>query len=279
MQNSDAGKRDGVNLSALEQQVREVVAAFNAGRHADALRLCRKALSGRPHDAVLHHLFAAGSFALQDFGAALLHAQESLKARPGNPATLLLAGRSARMLGELDLAESHFAQLPAGLPEARAELARTFEQNGKRPQAAKAWQQAFEADPTSREAAARLGRLLWEAGDFDDARQRLEFAVTAEAPHSAWFDLGLARQDCGDLSGAAEAFKLALARKPSDPQALFNLGSVLQQLGDMDGAIGAYRDAYALSPETLGMIANVLTSGRNGLLFLDKSELRAFLSR
>ncbi|MBB5592127.1 MULTISPECIES: tetratricopeptide repeat protein [Rhizobium] len=262
----------------MELQVRAVVAAFNSGKHADALRLCRDALNDNPDDAVLNHLLAAGSFAVRDFVTALDCAEESLKARPGNTATLFLAGRAARALGRLDLAESYFAQLPVAFPEALAELARTLEQNSKRQQAAKAWQRAFEINPSSREAAARLGRLLWEAGDFENARERLEFAVKADAPHSAWFDLGLVRQDCGDLAGAVDAFKTALARKPDDPQAKFNLGSTLQQLGDMEGAIDAYRDAYALSPATLGMIANVLCSGRNGLLFLNRAELRSFLS-
>ncbi|NLS18593.1 tetratricopeptide repeat protein [Rhizobium sp. P40RR-XXII] len=266
-------------MITVELQVREVVAAFNSGKHADALRLCRNALDDNPNDSVLNHLLAAGSFAVQDFVTALDCAEESLKVRPGNPATLFLAGRAARALGRLDLAESYFAHLPVAIPDALAELARTLEQNSKRQQAAEAWQRVLEIDPSSREAAARLGRLLWEAGDFENARERLEFAVKEDAPHSAWFDLGLARQDCDDLAGAVDAFKMALARKPDDPQAKFNLGSALQQLGDMEGAIGAYRDAYALSSATLGMIANVLSSGRNGLLFLDKADLRSFLSR
>ena len=68
-----------------------------------------------------------------------------------------------------------------------------------------AWRDLLRTNPGSREAAARLGRLLWEDGEFVEALSMLEKAVASEAPASAWFDLGMVRQDLHDLSGAAAA--------------------------------------------------------------------------
>ena len=99
---------------------------------------------------------------------------------------------------------------------------------------------------------------MWEDGRFEEARGRLEFAVGGEAPASAWFDLGLARQDAGDMDGAARAYAEALHRKPEDAEAAFNLAVALQETGRLAEAIDAYRRAYGLSQATLGMIANAL---------------------
>lgn len=266
-------------MTAIEKQVQAIVAAFNAGRQADALRLCRKAVRSSPQDPVFNHLLAAASFAVHDNALALSSAELSLSVGSENPAVRLLAGRAARALGRLKAAEDHFRQLPPSMPGALVELARTLEQADKREQARLVWGHARQIDPASHEAAARLGRLLWEAGDFEGARDHLEFAVTGRAPASAWFDLGLVRQDCGCLADAADAFRSALLLKPDDGQAAFNLAAALQQLGDMDGAVSAYRQAYAISQPSLGMIANALTSAKNGLLFIDKAELKAFLGR
>lgn len=265
-------------MAGADRQMQVIVAAFNAGRQAEALQLCRDALRQRPRDPALNHLLAAASFALRDHVSALAAAEISLSENPANSATRLLAGRAARALGLLDQAESHLSQLPATVPEARAELARTLEQAGKRSEARAAWHEVRRIEPMSREAAARLGRLLWEDQDVMGARPHLEFAVTGPAPASAWFDLGLCLQDCGELRLAAEAFGQALTLKPEDGQAAYNLAVLLQKLDDMANAIEAYRTAYRLSPSSLGMIANALTSAQKGMLFTDKAALKAFLA-
>jgi tetratricopeptide (TPR) repeat protein len=266
-----------MNMTAVETHVRQIVAAFNAGRQAEALRLCEAAIAQNPADPILNHIHAQSAFAVRDYAVALEAAERSLAARPDNAATRLLAGRAARALGNPNAAEQHFRRLPASPGEAGVELARTLDISGKRQPARDAWLAVRRADPSSREAAARLGRLAWEDGAFEEARHLLEFACQEQAPASAWFDLGLARQDCGDLEGAASAFQSALSGNPDDAEAAFNLGAALQELGDIDGAVSAYQAAYRVSPSTLGMITNALTSGSTGRMFIDKDALKVFL--
>ncbi|MGN6552067.1 MAG: tetratricopeptide repeat protein [Pararhizobium sp.] len=267
-----------MEAASVERQVRRIVGSFNAGHVTEALALCRDALRAAPDDPALLHLYGSLLLRQGDHAAALESLEASLARRPENAAAHLLAGRAARAVGLLDAAILHFeAAVPTGDPEALSEAARTLEIADRRAAARVAWQAVRRAAPGSREAAARLGRLSWEAGDPREARDLLRFAVSGEAPASAWFDLGLATQDLGDFEGAATAFRTALGKKPDDAEAAFNLGAVLQELHRLDEAFAAYRQAYRLSPAMFGAVANALTSGPSGALFLDRSDLEIFL--
>jgi len=132
--------------------------------------------------------------------------------------------------------------------------------------------------PRNAEAAARLGRLAWEDGDHTLAASLLERAGGGgDAPASAWFDLGLVRQDLRDYDKAATAYRKALEKKPDHAEAALNLGTVLQEKGDLDGAMRAYSDAYRLRPTMFGSIAMALTSAPHGRLWLDEAALRRSL--
>ena len=263
----------------MQDVVRRIVAAFNAGRHDEARRLCEAALKRQPGDPTLNHLLAAVLFAKGDTAAARTHVETSLATRPGNAPARLLAGRIARASQDFDMALRHFAKAGDTAPgsEARLEQARTLDVAGRREAARQAWQEVLRNDPACREAAARLGRLLSEDGQSIAAAPLLEQAVRGEAPASAWFDLGVVRQDLHDPGGAAAAYRHALEQRPDHAEAAVNLGIVLQELGDMDAALAAYRTAYRLRQSTFGIIATSLTSAPHGRLWLDREALKRLL--
>ncbi|MEI9407375.1 tetratricopeptide repeat protein [Mesorhizobium salmacidum] len=157
------------------------------------------------------------------------------------------------------------------------EQARTLDEAGDRAQALDLWRQVTLADPLSAEAAARLGRMLFEDGMPADAAPLLERAVKGNAPASAWFDLALVRQDLHDHVGAAAAYRKALEIRPDNAEAAVNLGIVLQEVGDMDAAIEAYRTAYEQRATTFGIIAMALTSAPHGKLWIDRETLKGLL--
>ena len=206
--------------------------------------------------------------------------QTSLAKRPDNAAAQLLAARLARAARDYDAALSHLDRAIAIAPQREIflEKARTLDQAGLRPQARQAWRAILDVIPENIEAAARLGRLAWEDGEHATAVSLLERAARGEAPASAWFDLGLARQDLRDYDGAAQAYRKAIEIKSDYAEAALNLGVVLQESGDLDGAMRAYRDAYRLRPESFGTIAMALTSAPHGRLWLDEAALRSSLS-
>jgi tetratricopeptide (TPR) repeat protein len=137
----------------------------------------------------------------------------------------------------------------------------------------------LQALPQSHEAMARLGRLCWQDENLSEAAVLLEAAVAGDCPASAWFDLGVVRQDLGDHPGAAVAYRQALTKNPAYAEAAVNLGIVLQECGELDSAMSAYQTAYRLRPATFGTIAMALTSARNGRLWLNEEALRDLLGR
>ena len=273
-----------MSQSSAEETVRRATAAFNAGSRDEARKLCEQGLRRAPGDPMLSHLLAAVLFSQGEIEAARSHVETSLVKRPDNAAAHLLAARIARAASDFDGALRHLDRAIAIAPQRDAfiEKARTLDQASLdraslRPQARAAWQAILKAMPQNPEAAARLGRLAWEDGDHALAASLLERAVADDAPASAWFDLGLVRQDLRDYDGAAAAYRTALEKKPDHAEAALNLGTVLQEDGDLDGAMRAYGDAYRLRPTMFGSIAMALTSAPHGRLWLDEAALRRSL--
>jgi tetratricopeptide (TPR) repeat protein len=262
-----------------EDIVRRATAAFNAGRRNEALQLCEQGLTRAPGEPMLSHLLATVLFSKGETKAARAHIETSLAKRPDNAAARLLAARIARAARDFDGALSHLDRAIAISPQREAflEKARTLDQAGLRPQARQAWRAILDVIPDHNEAMARLGRLAWEDGDTSLAANLLERAVQGETPASAWFDLGLARQDLRDHDGAAIAYRNAIEIKPDHAEATFNLGVVLQESGHLDDAMRAYAQAYRLRPESIGNIAMALTSASHGRLWLDEASLRRAL--
>ncbi len=270
-------------LSA-EETVRRATAAFNAGSRDEARKLCEQGLGRAPGDPMLSHLLAAVLFSQGEVQSARGHVESSLARRPGNAAARLLAARISRAAGDFDAALSHLDRAIALAPqrEAFVEKARTLDQASVlqadlRNATREAWQAILKIVPQNLEAAARLGRFAWEDGDHALAASLLERAVAGEAPASAWFDLGLVRQDLRDYDAAAAAYRKALEKKPDHAEAALNLGTVLQETGDLDGAMRAYACAYRLRPDMFGTIAMALTSAPHGRLWLDETALRRSL--
>jgi tetratricopeptide (TPR) repeat protein len=264
---------------SAEEIVRRATAAFNSGKPDEARRLCEQGLTHAPGEPMLHHLLAAVLFSQGDIEPARAHLKTSLAKRPANAAAQLLAARAARAAKDFDGALSHLDRAIAIAPQREAflEKARTLDQAGHRPQARAAWRAILDAVPENMEATARLGRMAWEDADFASALPLLERAVAAEAPASAWFDLGLVRQDLRDYAGASIAYRRAFEIKPDYAEAALNLGVALQEAGDLDNAMRAYAQAYRLRPQMFGTIAMALTSAPHGRLWLDEAALRRSL--
>jgi tetratricopeptide (TPR) repeat protein len=266
-------------MDATETLVRRATEAFNSGKPDEAQRLCEQGLAREPGDPVLHHLLAAVLFSRNAIAPAHAHIDVSLAKRPGNAAARLLAARIARSEGNFDVALAHIDAAIATSPQREmfVEKARTLDQAGLRAQARESWRAILKVIPGHQEAAARLGRLTWEDGDPATAANLLEQAVATGAPASVWFDLGVARQDSRDHTGAASAYRKAFELKPDHAEAALNLGIALQESGAVDDAMRAFAQAYRLRPQLFGSIAMALTSASHGRLWLDEDGLRRAL--
>jgi tetratricopeptide (TPR) repeat protein len=271
----------GATSPSTQDRAKRAVAAFNRGRHDEARLLCEEGLKREPREPTLNHLLAAFLFAKGEVATARVHIEASLAVRPDSAPARLLAGRIARAAQDFDAALLHLDRAIALAPsiEAMIERARTLEATSRRAAAQEGWRTVLRLDPSQREAAARLGRLLRENGELAAALSLLEKAVAGEAPASAWFDLGMVRQDLNDLEGAARAYRTALEKRPDHAEAAVNLGVVLQDGGNVDAAMEAYRTAYRLRASTFGTIATALTSAPHGRMWIDAGTLKRLLGR
>ncbi len=273
-----------MSRNTAEDIARDATAAFNSGQPDRARRQCEEGLNRWPGEPVLHHLLASVLFSKGEIELAGKHVEASLARRPDNTAARLLAARIARTAGNIGAALALLDEVITASPsrEAFLEKARTLDQaslsqKSIREQAREAWRFILKVIPQSQEAAARLGRLAWEDGDHAAALPLLEHATAGDAPASAWFDLGIVRQDLRNYVGAATAYRRAFEAKPEFAEAALNLGVVLQENGDIDSAMHAYAQAYRLRPQTFGTIAMALTSAPHGRLWIDEAALRRSL--
>jgi tetratricopeptide (TPR) repeat protein len=85
--------------------------------------------------------------------------------------------------------------------------------------------------------------------EFEEARRYADLAVKADPDLPGVNTLsGLVREYSGDLEGAQEAFRRAIAQKPDDFEAHLRLGSVLYQLRKLDEAQTQLELALQIEP-------------------------------
>ncbi|WJI51144.1 tetratricopeptide repeat protein [Mesorhizobium sp. C089B] len=205
------------NQNDSDDLIRRALAAFNSGNHRQAIDVCELGLKQHPGDPALCHLLAAVLFAKADLPEARAHIEASLATRPDNAPALILACRIARAEGRFEAA-FQFLDRAARLSsqaEMLVERARTFDQAGDAPAASASWTLVLQRDPKSGEAAARLGRLAWQRRAAVEAEGLLERAVAGGGHPSAWFDLGLVRQDMRKFGSAAQAYRRVLEMSPA----------------------------------------------------------------
>ena len=108
------------------------------------------------------------------------------------------------------------------------------------------------ADPDGDDAATMLerGRQRHEAGDPREAARLYERAAALcelSLAVTAWFNLGVAREDLGDHAGALQAYRAALEVDPRCADAHYNAARLCELSGDQVGAL-RHLKAYSTCP-------------------------------
>jgi tetratricopeptide (TPR) repeat protein len=230
-------------------------------RAAAAIALVEQAMlvSSRPRasDAV-----QLAFFALQAKDqAAMARADRVLTAHfAANPTVRRLR---ALLLAETDAkaALEWIAAMPAD-PEQTAYVAsargRAHERLGDLGAAVAAYREALAADGNRASDWANLGTTLRKQKQFDEATTALRRAVELR-PHDPFFGnlLALTLRDAGQTAAAAALFVQVAATAPDYAPASYNLGNLLFREGDLDGAIQAFRRAVAIEPADVRHVANL----------------------
>lgn len=121
--------------------------------------------------------------------------------------------------------------------------------------------------PGSADAWYNLGKACADAGDLADAVDAYQHsAALAPADAMIFFNLGNVLQRSGHFAGARDAYREALRHDPANAAIHLNLGCTLEQTGDPGGAMESYRHALHCSPDlelALNNLAGLLTRTRS----------------
>ncbi len=168
------------------------------------------------------------------------HVQVLLSERPDDPRILLLAGQSMRQSGRLDDAAGYLRQAAANAdvrPRATIELVETLAAGGRYREAADLMGEFIRTEGTTVAALARWATLLVRAGDRDHATRVLDGILEKDPDfRDALLLKAMLAASAGDVQGAEQLYRRALAGNPGDPDAALGLARLLVELRRLDEA-------------------------------------------
>ncbi|WP_316224847.1 MULTISPECIES: tetratricopeptide repeat protein [unclassified Bradyrhizobium] len=221
-QNARLQKKNRKQADAL---LPTAVAAYRAGRHAEAQAICRQVLE------LLPDYFPA------------LH----------------LLGISALDCGRLDVAEQALTQAVAIEPrhaEALINLGLVFFSQKRYEEARKVQERATAVKPIFPVAFTTLGNTLMNMRLFDQALEAHQRAIAAKPEYAdAYCNRGMTQLLMQRHQDAYESFNRALSLNPRHMQATFGLGLVAVNLRHCEQALTSFNAALALSPRNAAILA------------------------
>ena len=245
-----APEREEILLNALQ-------AAVEAADWPQARRLALRVSAISPGSLPAKEALAHADLAQERFEEALAAFRELGAAAPAFLEPWYHIGVCLVRLGRYAEAAEAFQsalQLDGQHLQSRLALAEALRLAG-RPQDARAVLSALaESRDAPSEAWMRLGLLLADIGQPDEALQALERAIQRGAsetsPEAAQLRAAAAAllQDRGDYARAADLYRLALAVRQDDPALLFNYGSTLASLDRIGEAQAAWKEAIERDP-------------------------------
>ena len=126
--------------------------------------------------------------------------------------------------------------------------------------ALKYYKKALEINPDYAEAYYNMGIALKDNGDLDAAIDSYKKALEIKPDYvGAYFNTGNILKDTGDLEAAIDSYKKALEIKPDYAEAYNNIGLTLKDKGDLEEAINSYKKALEIKPDYFEAKENLIS--------------------
>jgi tetratricopeptide (TPR) repeat protein len=253
-----------------------------AGQPQEALASYRRAIALRPGDSVA--LLAAA-----DLLGALGSGREAVAAYrlalELNPRLLEAHNNLGNALFELGLYQDAAMSYQNALriqedAKIHSNLANTFRQLGRLPEAISSARAAVARDPNLIEAHNSLGLALAAAGQFEQATLSYRQALAIDPRHvDALNNLGNALRDLGDSRQSIAAYRRAVDADPRRAESHCNLGNALFEFRRIDEAAASYARALSLKPDySAAHLSLAMTERMLGNAQSAESACRAALS-
>ncbi|MDA8770753.1 tetratricopeptide repeat protein, partial [Planktomarina temperata] len=112
-----------------------------------------------------------------------------------------------------------------------------------------------------------MGNALQDKGELDAAIDSYKHALKIKPDFAeAHYNMGVVLQDKGELDAAIDSYKQALKIKPDYAEAHNNMGNALQDKGELDAAIDSFKQALKIKPDFAEAYNNM------GIALQDKGE-------
>jgi tetratricopeptide (TPR) repeat protein len=132
------------------------------------------------------------------------------------------------------------------------------------------YKQALIIKPDYADAYYNMGIALKDKGDLEAAIDSYKQALKIKPDYAdAYNNMGIALKDKGDPEAAIDSYKKALKIKPDYADAYNNMGNALKDKGDLEAAIGSYKKALKIKPDYADTYNNM------GIALKDKGDLEA----
>ena len=133
--------------------------------------------------------------------------------------------------------------------------------------------QVLNINPNYAEAYYNIGVAHTDKGDVDAAISSYKMAVKIKPDYAdAYNNLGIAQQSRGDINGAINSYKKTIKINPSYADAYNNMGTSLHGKGDLDEAISSYKKAVKIKPDYADAYNNL------GMSLKSKGDLKAAIN-
>lgn len=220
------------------------VALLQLQRHADALKALEDAARLAPQSVEVQCNLGSARLASGDADGAIEYLRAALRQSPGHPAILLTLGNALMAAARYQHARESYAMATHGAPGhpgLRLNLAAAELELGNVDQAQAHTEEALQLHPRFDAAYALRGRILQSQGKRPEAAQAWQLAERLSPQNPQYpFAIGQSLEDDGQLAAAAEAYERALRLNPDDGRALSQLLFLRRRLCD-------WRDLDALS--------------------------------
>ena len=142
--------------------------------------------------------------------------------------------------------------------------------NGKLQQALSVTRQLLEKFPNSVVLCNISGASSAGLMQFDEAIKSYKKALVIKPGYAeAYFNMGIALRNKGDIEAAIDSYKKALEIKPDYFEVYFNMGNIFKEKGDIEAAIDSYKKALEIKPDYFEVYFNM------GNIFKEKGDIEA----
>ena len=272
-------RRAQAKAGAPGPRLQQALAAFQAGRLAEAEPILAEVLAQSPKEPTALHIAGLVAFQQGNQELALQRLAASVRAKPDYAEAQNNFGRILLILDRAREAAERFraaVKHAPGVAEIHGHLGEALLAETQVGPAAASFRRALVLDPRLPSALSGIGTIAAALGRGDRAGRwhAAALAISPDLPPSLR-GLGEARLLSGDAKGAIAGFESALRTLPQDLALLGNLAVAWREAGRLDRGLSYQRRILALQPATGPTLGHL----SQGLSVLGRPELAVTIAR